>query len=180
MILETIGLATAAYGALSGGDAEDAAKRQMRLNRMQAEILKGQAKQEEASGQRSAILDRHTAELIASRALAVSAAGGGGTTDPTVAKVIGDINSEGAYRAAVSLYQGEAEARKLRDQAHLLVESGQAMLEGAQDQDSASRLSSIGSLLEMGTSMYDKYWPKSSVTSSAGAGVISGASKLFT
>lgn len=73
-----------------------------------------QAGQAIAISQRAAQEQRRQGNYEASRALAVAAASGGGVTDPTIVKLIADTKGEGAYRANVALYEGEAQARKLR------------------------------------------------------------------
>lgn len=76
----------------------------------QADYLAGQAK---AVAQREAHEQRKSAGLLASRALALAAAGGGGASDPGVVDIINNIYSEGAYRSALAMYEGEEEARSL-------------------------------------------------------------------
>jgi hypothetical protein len=67
-----------------------------------------------ASSQRDAIAERRRAMLLKSRALAVAAAsGGGGVEDPTVSKLIADINAQGEMNALGALYEGEEEATGL-------------------------------------------------------------------
>jgi len=64
-----------------------------------------------ASAQRKAAADQHTQDLIASRAVALMASGGG-TADPGNINLMADITGEGAYRKQLDLYQGK---EKLQD-----------------------------------------------------------------
>ena len=81
------------------------------FNQQEAEKKAGQAI---AISQREAGEQRRMANIDASRALAVAAASGGGVSDPTIVRLIANVKGEGAYRANVALYEGEARARQLR------------------------------------------------------------------
>lgn len=81
------------------------------FNEQQAEKRAGAAI---AISQRQAGEERRQASHEASRALAVAAASGGGVSDPTILRLISNIKGEGAYRASVALYEGEAQARQMR------------------------------------------------------------------
>lgn len=48
--------------------------------------------------------------LNRSRAIAVAAASGGGVDDPTVQRVIADVDADANYRALMAMYQGSEEA----------------------------------------------------------------------
>ncbi|MBL4854660.1 MAG: hypothetical protein JKY25_10540 [Robiginitomaculum sp.] len=95
-----------ALGQVLSGRAESAAADTTQAN------LNYQAGQEVAQGQHSAQEERRQAKILASRALAVAAAGGG-AADPSTARAIADIDGEGAYRAAIQLYRGRALSDKL-------------------------------------------------------------------
>lgn len=81
------------------------------FNKQEAEKRAGAAI---AISQRQAGEERRKAEYEASRALAVAAASGAGVSDPTIVRLIANVKGEGAYRANVALYEGEARARQLR------------------------------------------------------------------
>ena len=99
------------------------------FNAHQAEIEAGTA---QALAQRSAAEQRRQGDIIASRALAVAAASGGGASDPTMVNIIANIRGESVYRANVAFYEGEARARKLRLHAMTERVSGaEAVTEGA-------------------------------------------------
>lgn len=130
-----------AYGAYQGG------RIARTVGRMRRRIAKQQATQVVASAQRQALNERKNAELLASRAIAVAAAGGGGADDNTVTNIVADIDAEGAYRAAVAMYEGETEAANLRYQGEL------AAWEGNQAYK-AGNAAAVGSLLETGAKVF--------------------------
>jgi hypothetical protein len=73
----------------------------------QADQLRQNGGQAQASSQRTAAeIDRQT-QMVVSRSLAVAAASGGGASDPTVVNLIAQNAAEGAYRKAVALYNGD-------------------------------------------------------------------------
>jgi len=104
------------------------------------------ANQAIATSQRSALEERRQAELLASRALAVA---GGSAGDPTVMRVISDIEGEGAYRANVELYGGEEKARILKTEGAIAAARGKAKA-------SKSYLEAGTSALATGVSIYGK------------------------
>jgi hypothetical protein len=109
----------------------------------QAEQLRVNAGQMLAVGQHDAEnVDRQT-RLIASRALAVAAASGGGASDPGVVNTISDIAAEGAYRRALAIYHGESSARVLNMDAD-------AAVFGSKNQANAARLSAVGGVMGAG------------------------------
>lgn len=128
--------------------------------RYRAEQLLQNAGQNEAMGQRQAYNANQQAELLASRALAVAAASGGGASDPSVINTIARIAGEGAYRQAVSLYEGQDAARRLRMQAEAAEFSGQVE-RGNSNQLAAAQFANAGTSLLKGMartgSLYQKY-----------------------
>jgi hypothetical protein len=94
---------------------------------------------------------------MASRALALSAAGGGGTNDPTVVNIIGDIEGEGAYRQAVALYQGEQNALRLQEGARISRAEGNNAIDAARQQGKALDYQAAGYAAQGISSMYSKY-----------------------
>ena len=117
-----------------------------RVGKLQRREAEATAKQAIALGQRRALEEQRQAELLASRALAVAAAGGGGADDPTVSKIIADIRGEGAYRAALQMYDAEEQSRKLK------FEGKMAEFIGKEEYETA-RMEAIGTLLGTGASM---------------------------
>ena len=88
-----------------------AGKAQQRADNFQAGQMEQQAGQERAASQRAGAEQRRRARLAESRVRALSAASGGGASDPTVTSITGDIAAEGEYRALTALYEGEERAR---------------------------------------------------------------------
>lgn len=124
----------------------------------QADYLAGQAK---AVSQREAYGQRQAAALLASKALANAAASGAGASDPTVVDLISQIYSEGAYRSALAMYEGEEQARSytVAAQARRLggqSAAGAAIAEGGSIAR-ASNLSMFSTLLRGGSSLLDQY-----------------------
>lgn len=141
---QALGGIIGAYGTIQKG------KLGRKLGRLQKKEYTRAAKQEVAVSQRAALEEQRQAELLASRAIAVAAAGGGGADDPTVTKIIADIKGEGAYRAALQMYEGEEKAKKLRFQGAAAEFEGEAGYK-------AAKTEAISSLLGTGASMYSTY-----------------------
>ena len=141
-----MGQAARTAGEITRGNAE--------LERALAEEYAGQAL---AVSQRDAAEARRQSKLIASRSLAVAAASGGGVSDPTVVNLIANAAGEGEYRARVALYEGEARARSLRQQA-ILGTMGATQAEAALSGRTAQmNLSALGTLIAGTGSLYAKY-----------------------
>jgi hypothetical protein len=124
----------------------------------QAEYLAGQTK---AVAQREAYEQRRGAALMASRSLALAAASGAGTSDPTVVDLIGNIYAEGAYRSALALYEGEEQARSLDVAAQSRRLSGKsgasAALETGKSVSKASNMNMFSTILSGSGSFAEKY-----------------------
>ena len=82
------------------------------------------AQQEQNAGQQiaestvAAQEQQRKSDLIASRAIAVAAASGGGVLDPTVVKILQGVAGEGALATATELYNGQEVARGMRADAN--------------------------------------------------------------
>lgn len=141
----------------------------------EAEQQRVNAQQEQAAAQRSALEEQRRARLVASRALAVAGASGAGVSDPSVMNLLADLEGEGAYRSALSIYSGEDRARSLRMGAAssdyegvLAADTGRR--QGSQydlqasniraagrDRASALRFGALGTLVSGGSALYTKY-----------------------
>lgn len=104
--------------------AKKAAAARQAAAEFEAEQLEQNAGQTVAAAQRQAFETGRTGAYTASRALAVSAASGGGASDPTVMNNIAQLASETAYRKSLDLYQGEERARQLNLSAAATRQSG--------------------------------------------------------
>jgi len=110
-----------------------------------------------AISQRQALEEERQGRLVASRALAVAAASGGGVSDPTIVRIIANARGEASYRAHVALYEGEARARELKFEAITGRIAGHELeAEGARVQG-AYALAGLGALARGGASLYAKY-----------------------
>jgi hypothetical protein len=90
----------------------------------EAAQLRIQANQEIAVSQRKAENIALQTDMVASRALAVGASGGGGS-DPGVVNAIARIHGEGALQKSMALYGGVDQARILENKARANVYEGQ-------------------------------------------------------
>lgn len=70
--------------------------------------LEARGKEDFAIGQRAYLAEKAVTDKAISRAVAVAAASGGGASDPTVMKLIGNLASEGKTNALSALYEGES------------------------------------------------------------------------
>lgn len=130
----------------------------------EANVMQVQAGQTVAASQRDAMDLQRVGRLAQSRALALSAASGGGASSPTVVNLIGNLAKESSYNAARALYAGEEKARLMKLQAQTLREQGQfAQLTGdlsgrvADTKARGYELSGYGTLIGGAGGMYDKY-----------------------
>lgn len=168
-------VASAVLGAVGNYQAGQATKRQaaqmQQAKEFEAAQLEQNAGQQIAAAQRKALEERRRATLVASRALAVSAASGSGASDPTVEKIISDIAGEGAYRAGLQLYEGEDIASRLRSGAQASRFEGESIMQYGRERARAANVSAFGSLFSGGASLYTKYGmggPQNSKTSFSG------------
>lgn len=150
-ILSFIGNMGAGSAARRAGEAQ---KTEADYEATQLEQNAGQAT---AAAQRQAMEERRRAALQVSRGVAVAAAGGGATSDPTVQKLLADISGEGAYRASVDLYQGEEKARQLRMGAAAKRYEGDVALRGGEDKQTAYTYGGLGALATGAAGLYGKY-----------------------
>lgn len=160
-ILNNVGTGLGVFGHLWGAFGDLAAGRDAhRAASFEAEQLRQNAGQAQAASQRVAITADEQSKLVASRALAVAAAGGGGASDPTVVNLIAGIAQEGAYRQALSLYQGDERARQLQTQADA-TEAGGAAAEAAGVRSAIGKTIGAGAAaikgIARGKSLLEKY-----------------------
>lgn len=120
-----LGLGSTILSAKSGSEGKKAAEREAELQRragearkaaaeLEADVLERQAGQTVAAAQRDMFDVQRATRLAESRALALSAASGGGASSPTVINIIANIAKEGSYNAARALYAGEEQARLMK------------------------------------------------------------------
>ena len=132
------GGAIQAYSLLKAGSG---AERRGKAQKLLYDIAAGQTV---AAGQRAALEERRQGQLMASRALAIAAAGGAAQD---VDNLIADINGEGVYRANVAMYEAETEAEKLKFEGLLAEQTGK-------EKKRASKIGALGTVLSGGADIY--------------------------
>jgi len=127
-------------------------------------MLEFQAQQQEQNaGTAIAIAQRQAAEAkrqgryVASRALAVLAASGGGASDPGAVRILANAEAEGAYRAQMAVYEGESKARALRMEAAAARASGVNAEASAASRANAYLLGGTSRGLTTAASLYQRY-----------------------
>lgn len=115
-----------------------------------ANVLGQEAGASVASGIQGAIADKRYTNYVTGSAAARAASTGTTGTSPSVLNVIGNIKSQGEYKALTSLYAGEDRATELASRA------AQFRREGSAAQTSGW-LSGINSVLTDGMNWYKKY-----------------------
>ena len=136
--------------ALSVGGNLSAAEDERRRGEQAKAIAEERAKKSIISGQQKMLYERHKGDLVTSRALALSAAGGGDATDPTSLNIIADIKGESAFREAAAMYTGEEDARILRM-------GGEIAKEEAEASASAYQIGALSSALSGGATLFDRF-----------------------
>jgi hypothetical protein len=144
LALAVAGTALSAGGTIIGSQAEG---RELNL---QATQLDAQAGRERATSQRQAMEERRQARLASSRGLALAAASGGGTDDPSVVNALASIEGEGEYRAMSALYSGEESAKGMEDEAD-------ARRRGAKSTKAGGLIKAGSTILSAGSSLHGKY-----------------------
>jgi len=130
--------ATKALGSIAQGQDADA------IAKFQARQMRQVALRKEAESQRVAIEEAKAGRLLASRAKAIAGASGAGVDDPSVNKIITEIEAQGEYNALVALYEGTMQARDLRLNAEATREEGRA----------AKKAAYVSAIADMGSSLY--------------------------
>jgi len=105
------------------------------------------AGQVKAAAQRRAQDERDQAALLESRARALA---GGGASDPSVLRAMGEISAEGEYRSLSALYEGESDAQALRNRAT-------ATRKEAKDAKRAMQAAYASTIFNGGSQLYSKY-----------------------
>lgn len=123
-------------------------------NKQQADYAAGQA---EASSQHEAEAKRRKAELMLSRAQAISAASGGGPLDETLMK---GIIGEGETDAGYSLYEGTERAKGLRYRGDVgMYEANQQGRADIKAANKAADATMMGAFAKAGMSMASQFAP---------------------
>jgi len=153
-----LGAAFGAAGSILGGQSsQKAGKAGQMAKEYEASDLAIQAGQTMAVAERNALQEDRHAKLISSRLLALQASGGGSASDPSSVKLAADVAGEGAYRKAMALYNGEAEARRLGMSADLARYEGTVIKKGGMAQSQLYGLQGTGYLLKGASDLYTRY-----------------------
>jgi len=156
-----ISIASAVLGAVGQAKAAKAQKQQAAqlqvAKNYEAAQMESAAGQEQAAAQRRALEERRRAQLVASRALAVSAASGADASSESIENIISDIAGEGEYRAGLAIYQGEERARRLRMGAEGARFEGSSIADAGNAQARAGMIGAAGTIGAGGASLYAKY-----------------------
>lgn len=148
--LETIALATtlgatAASTVLGYQGAKYQAETQSNALKYDAKVKEQQAAEATAVAQRQAEGKRKEANLLISRQRAVAAASGGGTGG-TVSDLMQQAAGAGEYNAQAAMYQGEAQATSLRDQAALNRVGAQNAIQAGNMQAAGAIISGVSAM----------------------------------
>jgi len=133
-------IASTVLSAIGGMASASAARK---AGNIEAAGLRREASATRASSQRAAQEELRQARYARSRARAVAAASGAGVQDPTVTRIMADIDAEGAYNALSRLYSGDTEARGMEDLARARKKEGRARSFGSLVSTASTVLSGI-------------------------------------
>ena len=160
--LQIGGTVLGSMGQLSQGRAAgEVARRRKAASEFEARQLLQAGEQAVSVSQQSASEQSRMGGIAKSRALALAAASGAGASDPTVMRIISDLDAEIAYRRGVALYEGAETARLRRAQASARRYEGDVAMADAEAARRASRSGAFTTLLTGGAraaTMFDKYW----------------------
>ncbi len=140
-----------------GADIASTGQQQQALAQYQASQMRVNAIDAQASAQMNSHNIQQQQDYVTSRALAVAAASGGGASDPTVINLIAKTAGEGAYRKSVALYEGNAKAQALNNQADATEYGGSLAASNADKSQSAYNLAATTTLVKGAASLYSKY-----------------------
>jgi hypothetical protein len=147
MFAPAAGLIGAGMSALGARNAGISAEQEAEYRARQDKINAGQ---ERASGQRASIEEIRQLRLAQSRGQAIAAASGAGALDPSVMDIMGDLETDGRYRAATAAYEGEDRARNKETSAMLSRYSGKQAR-------SAGNTKAISTIMSGVSDLYSKY-----------------------
>lgn len=146
-----VGIALTAVSTVMNMSAEEEREDAIReSNYASAATLERKATQVVAAGQRKSLEEKRQGKLVASRAQALAAAGGGDASDPTVMNIIADIDAESVYRQSVALYDAEEQAAEMREEARQL-------RMGVRQVESATSTRQAAHALEGASTIYSQY-----------------------
>lgn len=104
--------------------------------------------------------EQRNKDYMESRAIALAAFQGGGVSDPSITRLVGDINAEGEYRVLSTLYTGMGEAQGLQYASEQAMKSGDIALKRGYVGAIKTVLSSYGSGMWKGHKELPDWTPK--------------------
>ena len=131
----------------SGKAARLTGEAQQRAAEYQAQQLDTNAGQAQAVAQRAAMEEVRKSMLLQSRAIAVSAASGGGALDPTVMALVSGLSKEGQLALETQIYGGDERARGMREQAKATRYEGAQRAEAGRTAEKAARMSAGSTII---------------------------------
>lgn len=135
----------------------EGAKRRQQAAEYEAKQLEINAGQAKAASQRDAYWKGLEGDLLIS---ATKARAGAGGMDPTVLNIIAGAMARKSYNMQASLYAGEEKARLMTMQAESKRYDAALGLADARAARGTYIASAVGSLVQGGMSLYNRYWPK--------------------
>lgn len=151
-IMAGVGAVASLFGANKAASAQRKAGRLARQRgREQKSYNMVAANEVMAIGRMNAAEDRRQARLIASRAVAVAAAGG---AVEDIDHLLADIYGEGAYRANVSLMEAQSQSNRLIWEGEQAEKYGQDQYTASAGAAQATRMGGYSSLLKTGATLF--------------------------
>lgn len=145
---QAVGAGLSLYGASkSSKGLKQMAKDARDRGRQQNAFNKVSAQQAVASGSIAMLEETRQAELVASRAVAVAAAGG---YISDIDHLLADITGEGAYRASLVMREAEQEAEALRFAGEQAEKYGEEQYDMYRGQAKATKVNAFTNLLQTG------------------------------
>lgn len=140
-----------------GKAAVESAERRQQAAEFDAAQLAINAGQAKAAAQRAAYFKGLEGQRLVS---AIQARAGAGGSDPTVLNIIGQAMAQKSYNVQSTLYGGDEKARTFRMQAAGKRHDAALAVRDAKASKRGYQFAALGALVEGGSSLYSKYWPK--------------------
>lgn len=143
-VLMAASTAVSAQGALSEGDAAEAAAER------EAAQLRDQGKAEYAASTRESYEHARQGKIMQENARAAQAASGGTTSDAGALDQLSSLGRDASYNSLSALFEGKSKRRGLIRQAH------ERRIAGAEAK-AASRMKAVSTVLSGGSKMFSHY-----------------------
>lgn len=148
-------LAVMAVGALAKG------AQQRKLAYGEAEGLRQASMRKAAASTAEVGQGKNTKEFMESRMIALAAAQGGGLGDPSMVKLLADLNTEGEYHTLSKLYTGMGEAAGMQYASGQAMDAGDIAMEQGYMNAATTVLSQYGNFGAMWSEAKEQFaWAK--------------------